>query len=130
MDSRHYLANYEIEKEIGQGSFATVYLGHEKVKKKNLFTCICLNFSFKLKHISPLQTTKLKVAIKAVNTAKLNKKLAENLASEITILKEIDHPNIIKLYEIQVNLNPTCTKLDIYIILYFILRKPSITSIW
>lgn len=43
------------------------------------------------------------MAIKAVNTAKLNKKLAENLASEITILKEINHPNIIKLYEIQVN---------------------------
>lgn len=44
----------------------------------------------------------MKVAVKAVNTSKLNKKLAENLASEITILKEIDHPNIIKLYEIQV----------------------------
>lgn len=31
MDPRHYLANYEIEQEIGQGSFATVFLGHEKV---------------------------------------------------------------------------------------------------
>lgn len=32
MDSIHYLANYEIEREIGQGSFATVFLGYEKVK--------------------------------------------------------------------------------------------------
>lgn len=32
MDFHHYLANYELEQEIGQGSFATVYLGHEKVK--------------------------------------------------------------------------------------------------
>jgi hypothetical protein len=31
MDHYHYLANYEIEQEIGQGSFATVFLGHEKV---------------------------------------------------------------------------------------------------
>ncbi len=42
------------------------------------------------------------MAIKAVSLSKLNKKLAENLASEISILKEIDHPNIVKLYEIQV----------------------------
>lgn len=31
MDPHHYLANYAIEQEIGQGSFATVFLGHEKV---------------------------------------------------------------------------------------------------
>ena len=38
MDTHHYLANYDIEQEIGQGSFATVFLGHEKVKEtiKNL----------------------------------------------------------------------------------------------
>ena len=29
--SHHYLANYEIEQEIGKGSFATVYVGYEKV---------------------------------------------------------------------------------------------------
>lgn len=31
MEESHYLANYEIEKEIGNGSFATVYLGYDKV---------------------------------------------------------------------------------------------------
>ncbi len=31
MESHHYLANYDIEQEIGQGSFATVFLGFEKV---------------------------------------------------------------------------------------------------
>lgn len=34
MESHHYLANYEIEEEIGQGSFATVFVGHEKVQIK------------------------------------------------------------------------------------------------
>lgn len=64
------------------------------------------------------------MAIKAVNTAKLNKKLAENLASEITILKEINHPNIIKLYEIQVLYKRLLNYFDIYS------RKLIITFIW
>lgn len=34
MDTHHYLANYVIEQEIGQGSFATVFLGHEKVARE------------------------------------------------------------------------------------------------
>lgn len=36
MESDHYLANYTIEQEIGRGSFATVYLGHEQVRKSSL----------------------------------------------------------------------------------------------
>jgi hypothetical protein len=31
MEHPHNLQNYKIEREIGQGSFATVFLGHEKV---------------------------------------------------------------------------------------------------
>ncbi|KAF7591168.1 Serine/threonine-protein kinase [Aspergillus hancockii] len=60
--------------EIGRGSFATVYQGvHTK--------------------------TRTYVAIKSVNLSKLNKKLKENLSSEIHILKGLYHPHIVALID-------------------------------
>ncbi|KAJ5500032.1 Serine/threonine-protein kinase C-terminal [Penicillium expansum] len=60
--------------EIGRGSFATVYQGvHTK--------------------------TKTYVAIKSVNLSKLNKKLKENLSSEIDILMGLQHPHIVALID-------------------------------
>ncbi|KAL4893854.1 Serine/threonine-protein kinase atg1 [Aspergillus ambiguus] len=60
--------------EIGRGSFATVFQGvHTK--------------------------TRTYVAIKSVNLSKLNKKLKENLFSEIHILKGLYHPHIVALID-------------------------------
>ncbi|KAJ5895098.1 hypothetical protein N7495_006789 [Penicillium taxi] len=60
--------------EIGRGSFATVYQGvHTK--------------------------SRAFVAIKSVNLSKLNKKLKENLSSEIDILKGLHHPHIVALID-------------------------------
>ncbi|KAJ1716932.1 serine/threonine protein kinase (Pdd7p) [Aspergillus flavus] len=60
--------------EIGRGSFATVYQGvHTK--------------------------SRTYVAIKSVNLSKLNKKLKENLSSEIHILKGLYHPHIVALID-------------------------------
>ncbi|KAJ5646500.1 hypothetical protein N7490_002872 [Penicillium lividum] len=60
--------------EIGRGSFATVYQGvHTK--------------------------SRTFVAIKSVNMSKLNKKLKENLSSEIDILKGLHHPHIVALID-------------------------------
>ena len=39
------------------------------------------------------------MAIKSVNLAKLNKKLKDNLFSEIHILKELQHPHIVSLFD-------------------------------
>ena len=39
------------------------------------------------------------VAIKSVNLSKLNKKLKDNLFSEIHILKELQHPHIVSLFD-------------------------------
>ena len=39
------------------------------------------------------------MAIKSVNLAKLNKKLKDNLTSEITILKGLHHPHIVALID-------------------------------
>ncbi|KZF24778.1 Serine/threonine-protein kinase atg1 [Xylona heveae TC161] len=62
--------------EIGRGSFATVYKGLH-VKKGAL------------------------VAIKSVHLQKLNKKLKDNLYSEIHILKGLHHPHIVALIDCQ-----------------------------
>ncbi|KAL2216789.1 Serine/threonine-protein kinase atg1 [Thermoascus aurantiacus ATCC 26904] len=60
--------------EIGRGSFATVYQG---IHTKN----------------------RAYVAIKSVNLGKLNKKLKDNLSSEIEILKGLHHPHIVALID-------------------------------
>ncbi|GJJ68172.1 serine/threonine-protein kinase ULK2 [Entomortierella parvispora] len=68
------VGDYIVEYEIGRGSFATVYKGFHK-------------------------STKEPVAIKSVLRSKLTKKLLENLASEINILKGIRHDHIVALVD-------------------------------
>ena len=62
---------------IGIGSFATVYLAHRNSNNEL-------------------------VAIKTIDRARLNKKLAENLIGEIAVLREFRHPNIVLFHELQV----------------------------
>ncbi|KAF1984607.1 serine/threonine protein kinase-like protein [Aulographum hederae CBS 113979] len=68
------VGNFQRLNEIGKGSFALVYRGVH-VTKGTL------------------------VAIKSVQLYKLNKKLRENLQSEIDILKSLHHPHIVALIE-------------------------------
>ncbi len=55
--------------------------------------------SFELTSSPIHQRTKTFVAIKSVNLAKLNKKLKDNLSSEIDILKGLQHPHIVALID-------------------------------
>jgi len=66
---------YEICRQIGQGSFAVVWLG---------------------RHV----TTGRQVAVKEVNTSRLNAKLLASLDSEVNILRNVKHENIIELFDI------------------------------
>lgn len=61
---------------IGKGSFAEVYRGIHVEKRAS-------------------------VAIKSVNMSKLNKKLKDNLVSEIAILRSLHHPHIVSLIDCQ-----------------------------
>ncbi|KAK6334835.1 Serine/threonine-protein kinase [Orbilia javanica] len=85
---------FRIGKEIGRGSFATVYQGIHSVSD--------LKSSSRGDRSTPtiLQTKSL-VAIKSVLRSKLNRKLLENLESEIQILKTLDHPHIVALLDCQ-----------------------------
>ncbi|KAJ1625341.1 kinase-like domain-containing protein, partial [Pavlovales sp. CCMP2436] len=79
---------YNIDEMIGAGSFAKVFRGQHRVSRQV-------------------------VAVKAISRARLNKKLMENLESEISILKALEHPNIVCLHDIQV------TERHIYLILEY-----------
>ncbi|KAK8056661.1 ULK/ULK protein kinase [Apiospora rasikravindrae] len=70
----HSIGQFLIGAEIGKGSFAQVYSG---------------------KH----QTSGALVAIKSVELGRLNKKLKDNLYSEIQILKKLRHPHIVALHD-------------------------------
>ncbi|KAK4054701.1 Serine/threonine-protein kinase [Microbotryomycetes sp. JL221] len=87
-DDEDRIGPYVIGAEIGRGSFATVYKGHRK-------------------------DNNAPVAIKSVIRSKLTTKLLENLESEISILKRIQHRNIVELID--------CLKTDthIYLIMAF-----------
>ncbi|EEY65264.1 protein kinase, putative [Phytophthora infestans T30-4] len=76
MSGRASIGDYVVTSKLGSGSFAVVYKGYHKVSK------------------TP-------VAIKALSLHKLNSKLLSNLEMEISIMRQIDHPNVVKLYDIK-----------------------------
>lgn len=72
------IGNYYVDKKkIGVGSFATIYHGIEKTLGKE-------------------------VAVKRLNVKDINdiKKLSPNVNSEIEIMKQLKHPNIIRMFDI------------------------------
>lgn len=70
-----YIDNYSFEpKPIGQGSFSQVYMGVHNVSKK-------------------------KVAIKKINITFTKNLSKERVHREIDIMKNLNHPNIVSLYE-------------------------------
>ncbi|KAG8374350.1 hypothetical protein BUALT_Bualt11G0122700 [Buddleja alternifolia] len=70
----HAVGDYMVGKQIGAGSFSTVWHARHRVHGTEF-------------------------AIKEIVTARLNSKLQESLKSEIFILRRIDHPNIIRLHD-------------------------------
>ncbi|KAI9299144.1 kinase-like protein [Neoconidiobolus thromboides FSU 785] len=68
--------NYEIQDEIGRGSFATVRRGYN------------------------LKTNE-QVAVKIIHKNKLEGKIKQSMEDEIMILKKLKHPNIVSLIEVE-----------------------------
>jgi serine/threonine protein kinase len=73
-----YVGPYRLEKTLGKGQTGLVKLGvHYKTNKK--------------------------VAIKIVNREKLNESVLMKVEREITIMKLIEHPNVLRLYDVYEN---------------------------
>ncbi|KGN58835.1 serine/threonine-protein kinase ATG1c isoform X1 [Cucumis sativus] len=69
------VADYLVGRQIGSGSFSVVWHARHRVHGTE-------------------------VAIKEISMSRLSKKLQDSLMSEIFILKRINHPNIIRLFDI------------------------------
>ncbi|TPX51421.1 hypothetical protein SeMB42_g01933 [Synchytrium endobioticum] len=80
------IGDYVLSTEIGRGSFATVYLASRTHIVRN-------NGPPDLHPPSPF-------AVKSVLKDKLNRKLSENLQSEIKILQGLKHPYIVQLLDV------------------------------
>ena len=66
--------NYEILKKVGEGGFSCVYKARHRL-------------------------TKIYRSIKIIEKSKYSKNRQKNLKNEIEILKKLDHPHIIKIFE-------------------------------
>nr|XP_018910956.1 PREDICTED: serine/threonine-protein kinase SIK2-like [Bemisia tabaci] len=66
---------YDIERTIGKGNFAVVKLGKHRI-------------------------TKTEVAIKIIDKSQLDSVNLEKVYREVDIMKQLDHPHIIKLYQV------------------------------
>eukprot|EP00299_Pterocystis_sp_00344_P014003 c6923_g1_i2.p1 GENE.c6923_g1_i2~~c6923_g1_i2.p1 ORF type:complete len:560 (+),score=111.15 c6923_g1_i2:30-1682(+) len=73
---RKLIGDFEVGRKIGVGSFASVYEAQHRF-------------------------TQQKVAIKVISKNRLNSKLQANLQSEVSLLKSFDHPNVVKLYDVE-----------------------------
>ncbi|CAJ0945084.1 unnamed protein product, partial [Mesorhabditis belari] len=71
---------YEVEKTIGKGNYACVKLARHRV-------------------------TKTEVAIKIVDKTRLDKENLDKVYREIEVLKRLNHPHIIKLYQVMETTN-------------------------
>lgn len=80
--------HYQIQEEIGRGSFATVYRCHSKKHED----------SYAMKVISKKRLIR-KVGLMPRNPKKRSNPL-DALHREIAILKKVDHPNVVKLIEV------------------------------
>lgn len=69
------VGNWVLLEQIGSGSFAVVW---------------------KARHVD----SGMEAAVKEINIDKLNKKLQESLASEISVLHRTQHPNVIALLDV------------------------------
>lgn len=90
------IGSFQRHEEIGRGSFATVYKAIHTVSHR-MPQLVQVNTD-----PSSMQSgsgTQSIVAIKSVNMSKLNKKLKDNLTSEISILKGLHHPHIVALID-------------------------------
>lgn len=96
-----YVGQFKKQVEIGKGSFATVFRAIHTVRGSCFPHPLTLSRLLFIVADMLMQKNRSLVAIKSVHMHKLNKKLRENLQSEIHILKGLHHPHIVALIDCQ-----------------------------
>lgn len=100
---------YEIIRTLGKGNFAVVKLAKHKVTKTQVGTIFFLDMHLHIFCIVFLLGKKksqfncepfAQVAIKIIDKTRLNPSNLEKIYREVQIMKLLNHPHIIKLYQV------------------------------
>jgi len=86
---------YDVEKQIGEGSISNIYLVHKKTEAvagsaKNI------NANFEVKRGATY-------ALKEIDLDLVNPTFMQEMRNEIDLLRTLDHPNIIRAFEVYQN---------------------------
>lgn len=95
---------YEILRTLGKGNFAVVKLARHKVTKTQVRSLLWILHLFYFKRtLSVLIRFNLlfQVAIKIIDKTRLNPSNLEKIYREVQIMKLLNHPHIIKLYQVR-----------------------------
>jgi serine/threonine protein kinase len=103
----HVLDKYEIVKRLGEGSMGSVSLVRVKDsarggsafkhKKKGLFGNVKTS---RKGSISEKRAVQVDYALKTIIISRVSPEFVDELKNEIALLKQMDHPNIVKAYEV------------------------------
>ena len=111
---------YEIEGTIGKGNFAVVKLARHRIAKaevtnkkipdkdflKIIRKCNKLRIeNFLIKVPFAKKKFSLQVAIKIIDKTKLDPTNLEKVYREVEIMKQLEHPHIVKLYQVMETTN-------------------------
>jgi len=97
---------YDIVKVLGQGHLGEILLVHRKARsngKENGVAGIhngTLQRSSRLKSVSSPNKTIRAFACKTVHTTRLRREDMAEMLNEIDIMRELDHPNILQLFDV------------------------------
>lgn len=113
---------YEIVKKLGEGSMGSVTCVRRKAgsvggsayttNKKTWFGRILLKKK-KVPEDAIARSEKKLYALKSIIISRISKQFLEELKNEISILQSLDHPNIVKAYEVYVS------KVNMYIVMEY-----------
>jgi len=120
------MSKYEVVKTIGEGSMGAISMAKIREEKKGgsayqtqeEVTCGCFGFCAKSKPQGESSVPKSRrreaevlYALKTIMINRISPEFIEELRNEIEILKSLDHPNIVKAFEVFEN------KAQIYIVM-------------
>lgn len=88
--SEYYIGDYIRQERLGRGSFASVYKGIHKVFIFNMFSFL---------HSAHFHNDKVTHEVVAIKDIYVDKMPEKNLEAEITIMRKIDHPNIVRFID-------------------------------
>ncbi|KAG9346471.1 hypothetical protein JZ751_006782, partial [Albula glossodonta] len=94
-EEQPHIGNYRLLKTIGKGNFAKVKLARHVLTGKEVRVYRRCG-----ERVNPREGVRAKVAVKIIDKTQLNSSSLQKLFREVRIMKLLNHPNIVKLFEV------------------------------